>query len=304
MAKFNLRSFFIILLICLTPSIYPIDVEFPLVQSFTHFPYSENELLTKGDYSVFADFNYSNVFMFDVARTTFNDFELFSGTFGFRYSISDSVNIELYNKSTIFYGGVLDLFIMDFHDLIGLKRGARENFERNEVNYYYKDIFLYEKNIFVNYPVVFGFLARIHDSDELDVNFRGSLGIPVSSREGLSSDKSFLTTGLIFLYKSGNFSLDLSNYVSFYKKPEWAEGEDIRTRIFLVHLKGVYKRLFAGLLFRSTPFKTGDLSNHAYQMYFGVKISDLLEFSLVEEFPPMDTVPDFSFRLTFRFGSK
>ncbi|MEN8154935.1 MAG: DUF3187 family protein [Acidobacteriota bacterium] len=304
MAKVSLKSIFFIILFCLSTSIFPIDVEYPLVQSFTHFPYSENEVLKEGEYSFYADLLYSNVFMFDVARTTFNDMELFSGTFGFRYSISDSVNLELYNKSSIFYGGVMDLFIMDFHEAIGLKRGARENFERNEVNYYYKDLFFYEKNLFVNYPIVFGFLTKIYDGYKWDINFRASFGLPVSSREGLSSEKPFLTTGVIFLYRNGDLSFDLSNYVSFYKKPEWAEFEDIRTKIFMVHIKGVYKRFFAGLLFRSTPFKVGDISNPAFQMYFGVKISDFIEFSLVEEFPPMDTVPDFSFRLTFRFGSR
>lgn len=297
------KLFFIIFFLSF-PLIFPADVEFPIVQSFSHFPYCENELLKKGEYSITADILYSNVFMFDVPMNTFNDFELFSGTFGFRYSLSDNFNVELYNKSTVVYGGVMDLLIMDFHEMIGLKRGERENFNRNEVNYYYKDKFHYEKNIFINYPFVIGALAKVYSNEKLKINFRGSLGIPVSAKAGLSSEKPFLTTGMIFLYKKRNFSIDLSNYISFFKKPEWADQEDIRTKIFMVHLKSAYKRLFAGLIFRSTPFKTGDLSNPAFQMYFGVKISNFMEFSFVEEFPPMDTVPDFSFRIKLKFGKR
>ncbi len=172
-------SIFCILIFLFSPHLFTFDVEFPIVQSFVHFPYSGNDLLKKGKYTISTDLLYSNVFMFDVPRSTFNDFELFSATFGFQYGISDRFNIEIFNRTSFLYGGFMDLFIMDFHELIGLKRGARENFERNVVNYYYTDKFNYRTAQLANYPLVLGLLASIYENERFGINFRTSLGIPL-----------------------------------------------------------------------------------------------------------------------------
>ena len=71
----------------------------------------------------------------------------------------------------------------------------------------------------------------------------------------------------------------------------------LKKNLFLSEIRVNFKNLFGGLLYRSTPFRRGDLSNGAYQVYIGFRFLKRFEFSLVEEFPPMDTTPDVTFNL-------
>jgi hypothetical protein len=153
--------------------------------------------------------------------------------------------------------------------------------------------------VFVQSPLVLGVLGNLYKTETFRINGRVAVGLPVFSRTGFSSSKPFYTAGIIFLYKhkNGKFSIDFSNHLSLFANPRWLAHEEIRNHIFLSELRVNYKNLFGGLLYRGTPFKMGDLSNGAYQVYIGFRFWKRFEFSLAEEFPPLDTTPDVTFNL-------
>lgn len=301
MVKKSILPFLLIIIVIFPLASYPSDVEFPIVQSFSYFPYIKNEMVDNGDHEFILDIGYSNVYMFTVEADIINDFDFFTATIGYRKSILRNLNIEFYLRVGVLYGGIMDKLIEDFHKLIGNGEDARGEFPRNTVNYQYKDVFSYNKAVTFAGPFIAGILTRLYDGKDIDINFRASLGIPLQEKAGISTGKPFLSTGFIFLYRKNKLALDLSLYGSFYKIPEWYDPEEVRSRMFFLKLHGAYKKIFGGFLFRSTPFRYGDLSNPAYQVFFGYRITDSISISMYEEIPPMDTVPDVSFRLIFEF---
>ena len=291
----------LVLLIIFPTASFSSDVEFPLVQSFSYFPYVKNEMLMNGTEHFTVDIGYSNTYMFNYQKDVVNDFETATATIGYRRSIMRNLNVEFYLRVGVMYGGIMDKLIENFHTLIGNGEDGRGEFLRNTVNYKYKDVFTHNSSQVLTGPFIAGILTRLYDCDVIDINFRTSIGIPLQSKTGLSSGKPFLTTGVIFLYRKKRLSVDMSLYGSFFKIPEWTETENVRSRMFFFNLHGAYKKIFGGFLFRSTPFREGDLSNPAYQVYLGYRISDHLSISMYEEIPPMDTVTDVTFRLLFEF---
>lgn len=301
MVKKSILPLLLIIVFTFPMASYPSDVEFPLVQSFSYFPYIKNEMVDNGDHEFILDIGYSNVYMFTVDADIISDFDVFTATIGYRRSILKNLNIEFYLRAGVLYGGIMDKLIEDFHKLTGISEDGRDQLPRNTLNFRYKDIFEYDSSLALTGPFIAGILTRLYSGKDIDINFRASLGIPLQEKVGVSTGKPFLSTGFIFLYRKNKLALDLSLYGSFYKIPEWYDSEEVRSRMFFFKLYGAYKKIFGGFLFRSTPFRYGDLSNPAYQVYFGYRITDKLSISMYEEIPPMDTIPDVSFRLIFEF---
>lgn len=302
-----IKNIALLSLLAACSGLYAVDVEFPLVQSMAYFPYSDNHILAKRDFSLSLDMFYSNVYMYDYQRTTINDMETWSNIIGARYGFSNRLTIELYYRTMVVYGGVMDKLIVDFHKLFGMTEGGRKDYPRNHVNYRYKDIFSYDGNLFTQSPLVLGVVGNLYRAGNFTINGRTAVGLPLAPKPGFSSSKPFYTAGVILSYKKkkSKFSIDFSNHISLFKKPAWPGNEDLRNYIFLSDLKVNYRRIFGGLGYRSTPFKTGDLSNNAYLIYIGFRFLKHFEFSMVEEFPPVDTTPDVSFNLKIRlFESK
>lgn len=273
------------------------DVEFPLIQSMSYFPYAHHSTLEKKDLQLTLDIFYSNIYTYDYERTRINDMETLSSTLGIRYGVTNGITLELYYRAVAAFGGIMDGLIINFHKTFGLAEGGRNDLPRNQVNYTYNDVFSYTDNTSAQLPLVLGTLARIYSSGNFHLNGRLAWGLPLSSKTGFSSNKPFLTAGIILFYRKKNLSLAFSNHLSFFKNPNWLAEEDLNNQVFHSEIRVDYKRIFGGLLFKSTPFKLDELSNDAYQIYLGIKIWKYFELSLVEEFPPMDTVPDVSFHL-------
>ena len=301
MVKKSILPLLLIIVIIFPLLSYPSDVEFPLVQSFSYFPYIQNDMLSNGDHDFTLDVGYSNIYMFNYDRDVVNDFEMGSTTIGYRKSILRNINVEFYLRTGVIYGGVMDKLIIDFHKLIGNGEDDRGEYPRNTVNFQYKDVFSYNKSMVITGPFIAGILTNLYDGKDVDINFRASLGIPLQEKAGISTGKPFLSTGFIFLYRKDKLAIDMSIYGSFFKIPDWYDPGEVRSRMFFFNLHGAYKKIFGGFLFRSTPFRNGDLSNSAYQVYFGYKITDSVSISMYEEIPPMDTVTDVTFRLMFEF---
>lgn len=277
------------------------EVEFPMMQSMTYFPYSDNTLLEKGQYTLRVNLHYSNVYMFNHQRTIINDFEVFSTTLGFRYGLSEKhqLNAELYFRWSTLSGGFLDKTIENFHSTFQFPHNHRAEFPRNTVHYRYKDAFCYKDRQAGTSPLVLALLKNLytHPDEHFSIKTRIALGIPLSNKAGFNSGKPFLSAGLTLYYREKWLSLDFSNYITWLGKPGWLGEEKLRRQVFFSRLELTAFRVIAGFIFRSSAFQEDDIANNAYQVYVGYKISKHLEFIILEDFAPFDTTPDISFGL-------
>lgn len=280
------------------------SVEFSLVQSMAYFPYSENAVLEKGDYSITLEAYYNNIFMFNHEQTTMNDYETLSLTAAVRYGVMEGGVVELYMRTTSMFGGSMDKLIENFHKTFGLPDDRRPEFPRNIVNYYYEGSFGYMESQSVFAPLVVGFLKQLYRTKRFSLNARASVGIPLSDKPGLSSKKLFFTVGAIALAKApgSKFSAEFSAHLAFFSQPEWliVPEEDTRSTMFFGQMELRWRFMIGGLSFRTSPFKSGDLSHTAYQGFIGFRITRHIDFLLIEDFKPFDTTPDVSFHLRFR----
>ena len=279
---------------------HPAEIEFPLLQSLSYFPYSDNSILEKGTFSASLDLYHSNVYMFNHYRTMVNDFEVFSSTVGVRYGLMPGGTLELYYRHSWIFGGILDKAIENFHSTFNLPDDNRAAYPRSSVNYWYKDYFSYTSGRNAASPLILAFLKKLYQRSSFSLNTRLAVGLPLSNVPGLSSGKPFVTAGLVALYKKGRFSLEFSNTITFLKKPTWLYDEDIYPRVFLSRLETTFKRFIAGFIFRTSVFKEDDIAHDGYQVYFGYKIKKFLQFIIMEDFAPFDTTPDLSFLIRIK----
>ncbi len=282
-------------------SIQAKDIEFPLIQSFSYFPYFENSLIAEGTIETGIDIYHSNIFTFNKEDNIMNDFELTSFTLGLRYGLTNRITAELFVRYAGLSGGIMDGFIEKFHKILGLPDAFRPDYPRDIVNYFNNDNFEYEKKTGSISPIIASLLVRVFSEENFNINTRIGLGIPVKSKPGLSSDKFFLTAGVICSYKRDNLKVEFSNYISLFKEPEWLLSEDLKDKMFFSEIRIVYKRFLTGFIFRTSPFIESEASRNAYQIQLGFKISDKIEFLFLEDFAPFDTTPDISCNLRIRF---
>ena len=177
-------------------NIYPVEVEFPLLQSMSYFPYSDNSLLGKGEFSGTADLYLSNFFMFNHNKTTLNDFETFSTTIGLRYGLWKSGTLEFYFRYSTIFDGILDKLIDDFHQTFKLPDNNRAEYPRFSVHYWFHESFQYRESQHAASPLIVAFLKELYRSSHFSLKTRLALGLPLFKKPGLSSDKPFLTAGV------------------------------------------------------------------------------------------------------------
>ncbi len=214
--------------------------------------------------------------------------------------MTPKITLELYARTVVGYRGVLDQFIIDFHNFFGLPQGGREDFPLDVMNYRYKDYFAYTTGKVYESPVMVGVLAELYNRGNFRVNGRISVGLPLTPKAGFSTDKPSLTGGITFLYKSGPWTISFANHLALYKNPGWMKSEDLKNQMFHSELRVDFHRIFGGFFFRSSPFRADDLQHNARQMFFGFRFLKRFEFSMIEEFPPLDTSPDVSFNLRIK----
>jgi hypothetical protein len=296
----GLLSLVSVLVIVLTALIAPLragDVEHPLMQSFTYFPFNDNSSVARGKLAVNLDLSYSNVYMFNDGYTVLNDFENFSGTIAFRCGLTRTGTLEVYYRHTFIMGGILDKFIEDFHRFFKLPDNNRGDFPRNSVNYRFKDAYLYTGGENAASPLTVAYLKEFYRGEGITLKGRLAIGIPLSSKPGFSSGKPFITAGVVAEYRKKWFSAQWSGYLSYMKAPKWLQGEPMKSRVFFTQLELRAWRFIGGLVYRSSPFLQGDMAHGAYQGYLGYRISRRFEFIINEDFEPFDTTPDIGFHL-------
>jgi hypothetical protein len=269
----------------------------------TYFPYSEQTLLHRSEVSLNLGLYYSNVYMFERdgdVTPVINDFEISSPTLEFRYGLAKGLTLEVFYRTSSVFGGELDKLIENFHDSFNLPDNQRPKYPRNAVHYKYRDYFhYYQRKSFVS-PLIFSCLAGIVDTPGFTIKSRLALGIPIAGMPGFVSPKPFLTTGLIMGFGGEKFCLDISAYLSFFKQPSWLEDEDMQSQIFLTDVRLGLGRFLAGFLYRTSPFKEGDIAHDAKQLYVGYRFGKSVELILFEDLAPFDTSPDISLSLRFK----
>jgi hypothetical protein len=301
--RYNLTLYSFILALTLFFAVVPVqaeNVEFPLVQAMSYFPYSQNRVLDQSEVSVGLSLYYSNVYTFDLPGQTFNDFETSSLLLDVRYGITDGITLEFYGKVTSIFGGELDEFIENFHDTFNLPDNYRYDFPRDSVVYYYKDNFFHTQKRSFASPLVLSALFRFYENDTFSLKSRIALGIPLAELPGFVSDQPFLSAGLLMGVRSGIVSLETSGYISFFKTPKWLDTESIDTRIFYSDTRLTLGRFISGFIFRTSPIREGDAAHDAFQGYLGVRIGKGIELLIIEDFAPFDTTPDISFKIGVR----
>jgi Protein of unknown function (DUF3187) len=276
------------------------DIEFPLLQSMSYFPYRDNDILAKGAYRTHLELHYSNIYTFNHYRTTFNDFESFSTTLDFRYGLTPGVTMEVFLRYGKIFGGVLDKPIEKFHSFFKLPDADRPDYPRNKVRYQFKDSFSYQESEASVSPLIIAFLKELFHNRHVSLKGRVAVGIPLSNKPGFSSNKPFYTGALVMNYHKKWFKLEFSNYLSLITQPTWLEGEEMRGHILLSRLQVNAFRFITGFVFRTSPFKEDDVSDNAYQIYIGYRITKNLELIFQEDFAPFNTTPDIGFNLRFR----
>lgn len=301
--RYNFTLYSFIMALMLLAAVVPghaENVEFPLVQAMSYFPYSQNRVLDRNEVSVGLSLYYSNVYTFDLPGQTFSDFETSSLLLDVRYGITDGITLEFYGKASSVFGGSLDKFIEDFHDSFNLPDNYRYDFPRDSVVYYHKDNFFHTQKRNFASPLVVGALFRFYENDTFSLKSRISLGIPLAELPGFVSDQPFLTAGLLMGVRSGMFALETSGYISFFKTPKWLDTESIDPRIFYSDTRLTIGRFISGVIIRTSPIREGDAAHDAYQGYLGVRIGKGIELLILEDFAPFDTTPDISFKIGVR----
>lgn len=273
------------------------SVEFPLIQSMTYFPFRSNALPGKGRLTLGVSLDYSNLFMFESSRDVINDFELFSQNISLRFGLSRRSALELHLRHVNLHGGGLDKFIENFHSTFDLPDNGRPAFPRNAVHYRLYDVFNITGPQSAPAPVVVSCLHEFFSSPPFSIKGRAALGLPFSEKTGLNSGKPFLNAGIILGFRRDNFSAEWSGYIGWFKPHANIRPLLEQHHIIYSHLELNLGFMTGGLIFRSSPFRYGDLSHDAWQGRIGFRFLKAFTFHIMEDFAPFNTTPDIGFAL-------
>jgi hypothetical protein len=276
------------------------DIEFPLIQSMVFHPFFESEILGQKKSSFSLNLNYSSIFMVNEKENTFNDMELVSINGKYRYGIWDGLNLEISQRIIFIYGGFLDGTADFIHKTLGWAVEDRERFPRNSIHYAFGDQFAYTTPTLALSQLYVGIMTDLFRRQSISVSIRSGLGVPLFSKAGLASHQPFLSAGALIAYSKKNWSWQTGITISTFRPPSWLINSEMKRILHVISMSGHINRIIGGIFYRSSPFKYGDLANSAVQFYLGFKLSKRLDFIFTEEFPPLDTTPDATFRLCWR----
>jgi len=92
--------------------------------------------LGRGQFSARTSATWVNIWALDENDDTyFLDFEMFQFVAAVAYGITDHVEIEGEFQDRSRFGGAMDSFIQNFHDLFGIDQGGRDDVPKNQFNF-------------------------------------------------------------------------------------------------------------------------------------------------------------------------
>ncbi len=78
----------------------------------------------------------------------------------------------------------------------------------------------------------------------------------------------------------------------FFDRPDWLAGEDAGRHYFQAEVKATLSRWALGVILRSSPLTFSENANPGRMIYIAFRFKNGIEIGLMEDLPPMDTVPD------------
>jgi len=288
------------LIFLLGSSLGAADLEFPLIQSFTYFPFQPHGQLQPRKFSFSLLASYSNIFAIDFTGDYFNDMEYMSYTLFVRYGLTPKIALEAAGRVSIVYRGFLGSSIEWFHSAFSLPLARRNEYPRDILSYRYKGYLFYNVSQSWVSPLVLGVYGELARNGPFTLGGRLAVGISFQDKPGFSSSKPFLITGLSTSYRTSGFFCEADGYLSFFRQPSWLPGEDVRRVLYLIQGKAGYRRIALGFTRKSSPFREGDQSHTGNLFFLEYRIGRNFTIGVMEDFFPFDTSPDIGF--FFRFS--
>lgn len=294
-------GFVILILLLFCAALSAADPGFPLVQSLASFPFDEEALpLERGRVASTLTLSAGNVFMFSDDGSTTSDLETLEVILALRLGISRSLCLEIYSRWSGIHGGWMDGLIENFHDAFGLPDNGRPIFPRDQVDYRLQDRFSLDRAQGVTGPFTAALTANLNRDRALSLG--GRLGVQVSpaGAPGLLSGRPVLIAGGWLHWKRGKWMLGLSGHLAFFNPPAWLDDLAIHPRIFLAEAWARLGWFRAGLIHRTSPYRSGDQAHAGWQILLGVRLMRGVELRFQEDLAPFDSTPDVRFSIRLR----
>jgi hypothetical protein len=278
------------------------EIQFPLIQALAWIPPQENRLLPPGGRSWEFSLDDANIFSFTQDRQAVNDISVFSAYLFHRRALSAGLTLEIAVGVRKYYDSGMDQFIKKVDSALGFSDSGRDLFPEKTIHYRYQDHFNYVRNMWAPAPLVVGLVARILRAGDVAVNGRMGLGFSLANKPGISSGKAYALAGVVGEYSRGKLAVSAGLQAVFFNRPDWLAGEDTRRSYIQAEMQAHLSHWTLGLILRTSPLTFSDNANPGKMMYIGYRIKDFLEIGLMEDLPPMDTVPDVAMYLKLRLG--
>jgi hypothetical protein len=268
------------------------EIQFPFIQALAWIPSLEGRVLPPGERSWEFTISDANIFSFTHDFEAINDLSVLAFCFSHRRPLSRSLTLEVSGGFRGYYDGGLDQFIKKVDSALGYSDSGRDVFPEKTIHYKYKDRFYYTRNRWAPSPLVIGLATRIRRFGAVDLNGRLGLGIPLSDLPGISSKRPYLLAGVMGEYDRDKVSVSASLLAVYFDRPGWLSGEDSRRHYFQSEVKATLSRWVLGVILRSSPLTFSENANTGRMMYIAFRFKNGIEIGLMEDLPPMDTVPD------------
>ncbi|HDP93751.1 MAG TPA: DUF3187 family protein [Candidatus Aminicenantes bacterium] len=277
------------------------DPGFPLVQALASFPFDEEaEWLERGRLTSTLTLSAGNVFMFSPDGSLVSDLESLEVTLALRVGIFRSLTLEMYSRWSGIHGGWMDGIIENFHDAFGLPDNGRPIYARNRVDYKLQGVFERERSAGVTGPVTLALSSTLAPGREFRLGARLAIQASLAASPGLLSGRPALIAGGWLQWRRGNIALGLAGHMAFFDAPAWLGDVSITPRIFLAEAWARLGWFRAGMIRRSSPFRSGDQSHPGWQILLGVRLLRGVELRFQEDLAPFDSTPDVRFSIRLR----
>jgi hypothetical protein len=288
-----IRRFFSACLLLLAAAALPAqEINFPLIQALAWIPPAEGNLLPPGSHTWQVEVSDANLFSFSRDMQVINDLSVFSAYLTYRRGISPALTFEVSGGLRFNYNSGMDQFIKRVDAALGFTDSGRDVFPEPTIHYKFRDYFYYNQDHWVPAPLVLGVTGRIFRGGRVTLNGRLNIGVPLSNLAGFSSKKVFALAGLRCEYAGNKLALSGSLTMAFFAKPTWLAGENIDHTYLEAGLRIRLSRFLLGTIFRSSPLHFAENGNSGKIIYIAYLIKNIIEIGLMEDLPPMDTVPD------------
>lgn len=278
-------------LACLLP-LQAQEIHFPFIQALAWIPPQEDRVLPRGDHSWEFTISDANIFSFSQDFAAINDLAVLALVFSHRRAISAGLTLEVSGGFRFGYNSGLDQLIKKVDSWLGYSDSGRDIFPDDTIHYRFKDRFFYTRDQWIAAPLVVGLAARIRRFGAVDLNGRLALGIPLADRPGFASRKPYLLAGLMGEYFRGRVSVEAALQAVFFDRPGWLALEDTRRYYFQAEVKATLSSWALGVIMRSSPLAFRENANPGRMIYLAFRFKNGIEIGLMEDLPPMDTVPD------------